>query len=113
MQNGQGFGYGSHGIEANLGPFSTKRLQNKDMMTVGRVRAALGCGNPDTTKARRKAWKDLPLPLGRGACDVCPGFAAKGHRSRVVSAFQLPDHRFKGSLRGRTANVFPWARSRS
>ena len=32
---------------------------------------------------------------------------AKGHRSRALSAFELPDHGFyKGSLRGRTANIF-------
>jgi hypothetical protein len=30
--------------------YPTKRLQNKVMMTLGRSRAALGCGNPEYDK---------------------------------------------------------------
>jgi hypothetical protein len=53
-------------------PFHSKNEPVKGILTAGRARAALGYGNPGVTNTRREAC-DLPLPLGRGACDVCPG----------------------------------------
>ena len=71
----------------------------------GWLRTTLGCGNPKVSNGA-SLCRRFPTPLRRGACDVCPGPQAKGHRSRAYFGFPTPRLGFKGSLRGRTADDF-------
>jgi hypothetical protein len=74
---------------------------------VGRARTVLGFGNPfDTSHAARRGVK-IPYDfVRRGAVDVCPGPKAKGPRSRVSTAFQLPDLGFMGKFAGANRKCF-------
>ncbi len=87
-------------------PSHSKKEADKGILTAGRARAALGCGNPGVMKTRRQAWVDLPYLWVGEPVTYVQAPDAKGHRSRVTPAFQLPDHGSKGCLRGRTANIF-------
>jgi len=62
------------------------------MMNLERSRAVLGCGNPNNTRARVFALTNpYAFAVGEPVTYV-QAPKAKGHRSRVLSAFQLPDH---------------------
>ena len=56
------------------------RIRNPSILTVittlKRARPALASGNPIARRRAAGRASGFPLPSGRGACDVCPGFAA-------------------------------------
>jgi len=74
---------------------------------MGRARTVLGFGNPFDTKhaARRVEGFPTTLCVGELVTNV-QAPKAKGHRSRVSTAFQLPDQGLWACLRGRTADLF-------
>ena len=79
------------GKEEKISSYLAQEAADSVILTAGRARAALGCGNPGVMKARRKAF-DLPCFWVGEPVTYVQAPDAKGHRSRVTPAFQLPDH---------------------
>lgn len=74
---------------------------------MGRARTVLGCGNPFDTKHAARRVEGFPTTLCVGELvTYVQAPKAKGHRSRVSTAFQLPDQGLWACLRGRTADLF-------
>ncbi len=66
--------------------------------SVGRYAPPWGLETPYSTGVPL-AHQRLPSPSRRGACDVCPGFAAKGHRTVLCRCSNSPTRAY-GPLAG-------------
>jgi len=82
-----------------------------EIMGLGRVRTALGCGNPKRSCKHACCVLKIPYAFAVGEpVTYVQAPKAKGHGSRASFGFPTPRSRvYKGSLRGRTADVSPLA----
>jgi hypothetical protein len=78
-----------------------------EIMDAGRVRTVLECGN--SFKPTCALWRTkIPYAFAVGEpATMSRPLKLKVQEPRGLTVFQLPDHGFKGCLRGRTADVFP------